>query len=638
MATQAPIDGPILGQTSAVAGPAVPAVVTAKPAIDNANAQIAHVNSLADAQAQQTTAVATQKAQQAATDATAAANPNNALTASKNLTATPPALGSQGNPIVTKAGNYNPATAALENPAPTTNSTPPAGTSNGSTPTSANGAPSVPDFASQASTNSNNAANATNENTKALTDGLNAYQTGVAQLQNGTFPLTPSQQAQLDEITQQFQNLINTQTIANNSNVGAAKEAGGRLGINASAPTQYLGTINAAVSEGVSKIATLNTQMNSAITTAQTAFQTNDMTLLNDTYTQIQNTVKAQQTAIDDIYNQSKDALAVAQQQYQDQATAAENAVKDAAAASAQAFSEKMQDANLTLAQKTQAYNQMNGDRTFTLDQKKEADAQYNAAASRAIQGATLALDQRKESFAEAQAADPLGLSTGTATDTTGQTKALVNAGVASTTVSGNYAYVDTSQFSTPALKAQAEKVARAAGIPIISSATEVAALQKIDTASQDLSTLLTSFKNIAPTDAGEKFSTWLTKNANMGLDTPQGQFITAYNDTVSLALPAVVQAAGGVNRINRAEISSGASALPTIDNKTDTLQDAVLKVQAMSNLLNNSQKSLLGGQMVATTLQGYLQANPTSVNQVQALVKQFPNATSDQILEAVQQ
>lgn len=178
-------------------------------------------------------------------------------------------------------------------------------------------------------TNNNNNNNVVNANTQALTNATNAVtgtttdsnapktqqqqladvQAGqdaaynnltnqVSQIMQGTFPLTPDQQSQVNSLQQQFDQLKQQQLLANQNYTGGVTNAGIAAGRNRYAPEIELGNIQATVTAGIQKIANIEAQAASAISQLKQGFMDNDYKMINDAYTQASNYFKQKSDAI----------------------------------------------------------------------------------------------------------------------------------------------------------------------------------------------------------------------------------------------------------------------------------------------------------------------------------------------------
>lgn len=144
-------------------------------------------------------------------------------------------------------------------------------------------------------------------------------QTTITNIQNGTVPLTAGEQAQVDGLKQQFQALIDAQTLQNTGASGVANVRGYQTGAAEYDPSFQAKTIGSIVTAGQNKIADLNTKMASAVATLTQSFKDNDITAVKDAWSVYQDASKertdALQKTVDDTTAAIKDAQAEADKQ-----------------------------------------------------------------------------------------------------------------------------------------------------------------------------------------------------------------------------------------------------------------------------------------------------------------------------------
>lgn len=165
---------------------------------------------------------------------------------------------------------------------------------------------------------------------------------------NGTVPLSAGEQAQVSSLQQQYQALIQQQTLSNTSMQGIANIRGYQTGAAEYDPTFQQKTIGSIVQGGLNKIADLNTKMAGAVATLTDTLKNNDLanikaqfdelqTFTQNRQTQLQNTITTAQTAIknaqDEAEQKTKDALAALVEQdtvsYHDKQIAIQQATLD---------------------------------------------------------------------------------------------------------------------------------------------------------------------------------------------------------------------------------------------------------------------------------------------------------------------
>lgn len=144
-------------------------------------------------------------------------------------------------------------------------------------------------------------------------EAYNTFQTQLKQLQQGTFPLTPDQQAMVNATQQQFEQLRNEQKQFNKNYEGGVTLAGIAAGRNRYAPEIELGNIQAAMSAGLQAIAKIDTQATMAISQLRQGFQQQDYEMINAAYSAASDLFKQKTDTIFNMHNtvaqESRDAL-----------------------------------------------------------------------------------------------------------------------------------------------------------------------------------------------------------------------------------------------------------------------------------------------------------------------------------------
>lgn len=213
---------------------------------------------------------------------------------------------------------------------------PTATTNNNTTQSSTNGSTTAPGA-------NNNAPNSTstgpgqtdldqaNADLKAKTDEIAAEGQRVSQkildIQNGATPLSAAEQAQITGLQQQFQQLIDQQTLANTGASGIANTRGYQTGAAEYDPSFQVKTIGSIVSAGVAKISDLQVKEASAVAQLTQALKDNDINAIKSAY-DIANTARENsQNALKDTVTKIQDQI----KQANDAKIAAEKVVTDAA-------------------------------------------------------------------------------------------------------------------------------------------------------------------------------------------------------------------------------------------------------------------------------------------------------------------
>ncbi len=145
--------------------------------------------------------------------------------------------------------------------------------------------------------------------------------TALNQVMNGTFPLTPSQQAQINATQNSFNEAKAAQEVANANYEGQVAFAGASSGRAQSAPEIQLGLVHDAVTAGISKIAGIDSQASKAVADLQQGFMTQDYNMINSAYDRAVSYFKDKSNTIqemsDNVRQATQDAI---QKQKDDQA------------------------------------------------------------------------------------------------------------------------------------------------------------------------------------------------------------------------------------------------------------------------------------------------------------------------------
>jgi hypothetical protein len=105
-------------------------------------------------------------------------------------------------------------------------------------------------------------------------------------IRNGSIPLEPWQQDQLNGIAAEYAALIASQKIANANLEGGTRTFQGLLGMSQYSPGLAMGAINDVVDKGIAKIASLQTKMASTIGEMTSAFRKGNFEMLKTLYDQ----------------------------------------------------------------------------------------------------------------------------------------------------------------------------------------------------------------------------------------------------------------------------------------------------------------------------------------------------------------
>ncbi len=560
------LEGFATGTTQAPTKPA-PAVVTAAPAtntVNKAQQTLTTANQNLQTQSQNNAAVAQQKTVQAQTDAQ-----------NKTLADATAAL--------TSTGTQPP--------------TPPTSPTDQNQPAQPSG--------SQQYTDQLTADEAQNE------QAYNDYKNQVSQLQNGTFPLTPSQQSQVDALQKKFDVIKAQQEIANRNFTSGTTQIGITKGLNRYAPQIAQGEIQAAINSGIQKIADIESQASDAVSKLQQGFETQDFDMISKAYEAYSSYVNQKDSTLKSMISEV-DAKEKDLRDYNYKVTqdAVDNAFK------AETFNAQ-QDKN--------KFDEMMASNKFNADQKQQIQDNYFKAQDLAINKAKLNLDVQKQAFDEGQitgaefaqsAADLPGV------------KTLSNIGAQ---------YFDPTQFSDKKQASAAENAARKAGIPILSDAKDREAVTAISTALQNIDSIQQSFSQLASSGVGGATFSNISNPLSKAFDTNYGSLLKAYQQNRDILFQQISTLAGSHPRLNAQELTAAANALPTLNEfNHDTLKDGINKLNMTRQYLNNSLSSIIPDR-VYSTVDDYVKSNPIQgLEQINKIRAEYPTYTPDEVMQII--
>lgn len=113
---------------------------------------------------------------------------------------------------------------------------------------------------------------------------LASFQDSMRELQNGTFPLTGTQQMLLSNTQTQYQQAIEAQKLANANLQGGVTSSNISSGLQRYAPNAASSNLSATIAQGVQAIAKIETDASTALAKLEEGFQTDDLNLVKDSY------------------------------------------------------------------------------------------------------------------------------------------------------------------------------------------------------------------------------------------------------------------------------------------------------------------------------------------------------------------
>lgn len=126
-------------------------------------------------------------------------------------------------------------------------------------------------------------------------------QTQIQQFSNGTFPLTPTQQAQINAVQAQFDQLKSAQETANANYQGGVTNANAASGRARYAPEIALGEVQNAITVGLQKVADIEAKATDAVQKLTQGFLTQNYDMVNNTYKDLSNYLSAKDKALSDM-------------------------------------------------------------------------------------------------------------------------------------------------------------------------------------------------------------------------------------------------------------------------------------------------------------------------------------------------
>lgn len=186
-----------------------------------------------------------------------------------------------------------------------------------STSTSTTSSPQTDTTATDTSTNGTDAQQKEIADNQAALDQANAdfqakgeqVSATIDNISNGATPLAAAEQAQVDGLKGQFQQLIDAQTLQNTGAAGTANIRGFQTGSAEYDPMFQVKTIGAIVTAGQQKIANLQTQEAAAIAQMTQGFHDNDIKAIQDSWQIYQDTYTARTKALQDTITNTQAAI-----------------------------------------------------------------------------------------------------------------------------------------------------------------------------------------------------------------------------------------------------------------------------------------------------------------------------------------
>lgn len=156
-------------------------------------------------------------------------------------------------------------------------------------------------------------------------DDINKGRDLMTQFENGTYPLTPDQQAALDATKKLWENTVAMQKDANQTYTSSATMMAGRTGRGEYNLVDVMGDVNRALNEGINKVAYWNIKETEALANMRAGFMKDNFEMVSKAQEIIQQGDKAKLDAInkvqDDLNAKAKDIRDFEYKAKQDQIT-----------------------------------------------------------------------------------------------------------------------------------------------------------------------------------------------------------------------------------------------------------------------------------------------------------------------------
>lgn len=212
--------------------------------------------------------------------------------------------------------------------------------------------------------------------TEQTDQAFNTYQQSMKQLQSGTFPLTPEQNAQVQAMQSQIDQMKQAQIAANDRYTRGMTQAGISSGRARYAPEIELGNIQNTINSGLSKIRDIEIQGMQAMTDLKKGFETSDYQMINDQYDRLTSALEKKSVTISSMQkaiNDHQEKMIELQQKAEQQEF--ENTLKSAdfdQKAKQLAFDQAMQSDKMDWSKKQDMVKNMMDSDKFTWQQKQD--------------------------------------------------------------------------------------------------------------------------------------------------------------------------------------------------------------------------------------------------------------------------
>lgn len=152
---------------------------------------------------------------------------------------------------------------------------------------------------------------------KSIDDATKTFNTSIASLQTGSFPLTPAQQAQITSTTNLYNNMVDQIRGSYSNTIAGEGVLNTRLGLDQYAPQTALGNIQGVMNDMQTKITSTEVTAAKAISDLQSGFQTDDYNQINNSYKTLTDSLDRKTNLLNSLNDQVNKQATLALQQHQ---------------------------------------------------------------------------------------------------------------------------------------------------------------------------------------------------------------------------------------------------------------------------------------------------------------------------------
>lgn len=466
-------------------------------------------------------------------------------------------------------------------------------------------------------------------------EAAQSAQEDLQQFAQGTFPLTPDQNAQLDATKSQFDALVRQQEQTNKNYENGVRILGAVTGRAEYFPDIAMGEVQSAINSGLAKVADLNSKETQALAQMREGFQSDNFKMVTDAHNMILSIDKEISSNMKDVH----DSIVAAQKDARD-------------------FNYKITQDNIQNTLNSDKFDwQKKMDMVDTqlkqsgLDETKRHNIREEAISTETAAKGTYQIKDNPDgtqSIFNTKTGQVMGsplnsIQNGQFTDNSispGNTGIPLLDANTRKTDSGVW-YVDGTNLtgaSATATQLQAAKL----GIPYLGKDGSDAQAN-IDTARSNMKNINDTMNTFLPSNAFTRAAgVGLMNNLSSLLQTNDA--ISSFNAYRTAAIQSMRAMAGSKGlRINTAEINAAiTNDIPKIDDTIGTAKAKLLKVNSM---LDSQERGLYGQNYDIMKIKGTTNSptdtlkqigglNPSYKNQIQQIHVQFPNYTDADILQ----